>query len=371
MSARESARRAKQFLIDVVAGDGPPDADPDWDTIIAVARSHQLVPWLWWSARDRELLEPVPATLRAVFAEADRQPVAALLESAWDHHRRRTDDLLDQFDDAIAVLAGAGIPVMPLKGAALQVLDVFPDRACRTMTDLDLLVARQDADRAASLLCSIGYVPIEQDDRGPQANHHGVPLRNPCRFGSIELHTEPLDARWGAALPAAQVRSAGVEIEWRNHTIAVPCPSDLVIHALAHSYEADSNRRRRRVDLRTELDVHQLRQTHIVDDDRVRWSFERLGRTQTVDLHHHVQRHLFDRPGPRPTLAARGWLTTAQYLDEHPALAERTLALVRVFPPVGGDRLRGHYGQGSIRELRRRRRADLADRMRRRRPTPS
>ncbi len=363
MSDLRSPRRAGQFLVDVIAG-CPVEQDPDWDVVLTAAASHQLMAWLWWSARERGLLDPVPATMQSAFADADRRPVAAVLETTWQHHRRRTDDLLDQLDDVVTLLQGAGIEVVPLKGAALQVLGVFPDSACRAMTDLDLLVTPGDAARAASLLGTIGYRPIERDPGVTPANHHGTPLRDPARFGSIELHVEPVDATWGAALPAAQVRDAAVDVEWRGHTIAVPCPSDLVTHALVHSYEVDSNRRRRHIDLRTELDVHRLRATHDVDDAHIRRSFDRLGRARTIDIHHHVQQRLFARAGERPTIAARCWWATAAYLDDHPATADRALSLVRTFPPVGGDRLRGHYGQGSMRELRRRRRADVVGRLR-------
>ncbi len=356
--------RAADFLVDVIAGSRPPRSHPEWDAVLAVAQSHQLMAWLWWSARRHDLLQPVPAPLRSVLVDPDRQPVASLLEATWEHQQRRTDDLLDQLDDVISLLQGAGIRIVLLKGAALQTLDVFPNRACRAMTDLDLLVAPGDAHGAAALLQTIGYRPIDQRHVVIPANHHGVPLRNPTRFGSIELHTEPLDARWAAALPATQVRTSATEMSWRSHTITIPCASDLVIHALAHSYEADSNRRRCRIDLRTELDVHQLRNTHDIDDERVRRSFERLGRTRTVDLHHEIQRHLFDRRGPRPTIAARGWWTAARYLDDHPETSDRALALVRALPPVGSDRLRGVYGEGSMRELRQRRRTDIVGRVR-------
>ena len=52
---------------------------------------------------------------------------------------------------ALQSLAGAGIPTLLLKGAALAVAS-YPDPGSRTMEDVDILVPLEDADRALDAL---------------------------------------------------------------------------------------------------------------------------------------------------------------------------------------------------------------------------
>jgi len=56
----------------------------------------------------------------------------------------------------VAQLSGAGVPLLLLKGCALAV-SVYADEALRPMSDIDLLVRREDVPAAVEALAAIGY----------------------------------------------------------------------------------------------------------------------------------------------------------------------------------------------------------------------
>lgn len=200
-----STHRAERlFLLDVlgdVVGDAQFGRELDADAFLAVT-PEKLYPFL------HVRLKP--------HAERVRMP-AVLVETLSAHYRknlllelRRVADLrrLD------ATLTAAGIPYLVLKGPVLAA-SVYPDRAARTMTDLDLLIAEEEMGRAMEVLETIGYrVPAEFAGTELEAGD-APPLVHDEPGGLVlELHSM-LDslpeerAALAAMLPAARRASVG------------------------------------------------------------------------------------------------------------------------------------------------------------------
>ncbi|UCH77548.1 MAG: nucleotidyltransferase family protein [Candidatus Coatesbacteria bacterium] len=68
------------------------------------------------------------------------------------------------YEDLRLLLAGAGIPVLPLKGVDLA-FATYPDPSCRPMSDVDLLVSPDDYRRAAEMLRAEGFGPVFDEPR--------------------------------------------------------------------------------------------------------------------------------------------------------------------------------------------------------------
>ena len=204
-----SAHRAERlFLLDVlgdvigdVRGDVQFGRELDVDAFLAVT-PEKLYPFL------HVRLSP--------HAERLRMP-AVLVETLSAHYRknlllelRRVADLrrLD------GTLTAARIPYLVLKGPVLAA-SVYPDRAARTMTDLDLLIAEEEMGRAMEALETIGYrVPAEFAGTEMEAGD-APPLVHDEPGGLVlELHSM-LDslpeerAALAATLPAACRASVG------------------------------------------------------------------------------------------------------------------------------------------------------------------
>ena len=135
-------RRATETLAHELARPGR--AAPDWDELqwrlaAAAAAAHGISPLLarfslWRQPRWR------------AFLEAQREHV--------EQRHCRLVAVLKRIDDEARAI---GLPVVPLKGAALHAMGLYLP-GDRPMADIDLLVRACDADRAAGLLARIGYV---------------------------------------------------------------------------------------------------------------------------------------------------------------------------------------------------------------------
>lgn len=114
----------------------------------------------------------------------------------------RCVQLQQELENAGGILEKAEISCLPLKGAVLRVL--YPAPQMRTSSDVDILVRRQDFDRALALFEGLGYTVTERW-------LHDVSLRSPAGV-SLELHfslfedggkwERMTDRVWESALPA-------------------------------------------------------------------------------------------------------------------------------------------------------------------------
>lgn len=180
------------FLLDALAGDAG-EMEVDAQALAAVT-PRKLHPFLF--ARLRH-----PA-----FAVSYRDH--ALRELRRGLELRRIDE----------TLRTANIRSLILKGPVLAA-SVYPDRASRTMTDLDFLLANEDLSRAMEVLARAGYHVPDQFAGMEMAAGDAPPLIHEQPGGpSIELHTmldslpdeeHALDAMW----PSARRVSVGHGLE--------------------------------------------------------------------------------------------------------------------------------------------------------------
>lgn len=168
---------------------GERHAPAEWMSLLDVALRHGLV------GRLTAALPPGGDGPPPDFHERLRREVAGL--------RIRAALLSAALDEALRALARRGIPVVPLKGPVLAER-LYPDPALRPSTDLDLLVAGADFDRAAAALEELGYSLDRSWTAAYQRrHHHHVSLR---RSGApaIELHHRAVSG-FGTFLPGEEL----------------------------------------------------------------------------------------------------------------------------------------------------------------------
>ena len=195
-----------------------------WQRLLAAADWHRASPLLF---KHLAHVEGAPAWVTTELKERYLANAARNLYVAAALHA-----VLTQLD-------AAGIPAMPLKGAAL-IESVYPDAALRELLDLDILVPEQCVADAEAALVALGYrdepaayglAPSERELRAQQ--HHEAGLVHPEHLTAVELHRhirapgdgEPFDIReiWARA---RRVESAPVH--W------LPAPEDLLMHVAFH-----------------------------------------------------------------------------------------------------------------------------------------
>ena len=205
--------------------------------MVTLAAWHNVLPALW--ARLGRAADVLPADL------------ADFLEAASHLNARRNARLVVQAGEIAATAADAGIPCVFLKGMALLLIGLHPDPAARFVADIDLLVPADALEATAAALAAAGYRRLPD-----RVSHAHDPLRfvRDDRPGLIELHQAPVAFRLAPALDARTLLHRAVPVVGRPE-VRVPCPDDLVLHAILHTMLQDHHFRLSELPLRNAVDL--------------------------------------------------------------------------------------------------------------------
>ncbi|MCU0223573.1 MAG: nucleotidyltransferase family protein [Acidobacteria bacterium] len=190
--------------------------------LVAAAREHRV------AALVARALET-----RGELAGLDDAARAALRRALLDQQQERAQlDALGAV--AAAALDAAGIPFVALKGAALGAAH-YPAPALRPMTDVDLLVAPGDKDRALTALAAAGFVrPPPAQEAFWAGSFYNLPLDPPPgQAGKLELHWSI--AQQGRHAPDVEgILARARAIETPAGRLPIPEAVDLLLHQSLH-----------------------------------------------------------------------------------------------------------------------------------------
>ena len=168
-----------------------------WDPAAAEAAAGQSaagrVDWpAACRAAEREGVAPLLYQITRDWGPAAGLPQAAgeQLRRAYMGTARRNAILFGELERILPALAGAGAPVILLKGAALA-QTVYGNIAVRPMADLDLLVREKDLPAALGALPALGY-----EITPPLVYRSEVLLRR-----SIGVDKAPVELHWSLLIP--------------------------------------------------------------------------------------------------------------------------------------------------------------------------
>jgi hypothetical protein len=209
-----------------------------WSALVDLAQQQGvLVPMVQALRRDALLL-PVP---RAASAAERASHVTTRLDSAWQQHLARRDDLRDQLAAMAGALAARGIAVMPLKGARHLAAPIAPSCEARVMRDLDLCVPGDRLAEAVTALQDLGYRPIED---GTAFDHHAPAMALPGRHGAVELHQDALALGGRKVLSTEAIWRLGEPVAFAGATVHVLPPHWHMLHGLLNHQVAQRGHRR-------------------------------------------------------------------------------------------------------------------------------
>jgi hypothetical protein len=262
----------------------------DWTRIVRLAEAHEVVPLVCRSLQ-RTGFDGVPPAARDAL-EASRRSTAA-----------RNALLARELAGILRLLAGAGVPAMPIKGVALAET-LYGDGSLRVCSDIDVLVPRARARQALGLLRDYGYAP-EFAERFfeallPRTDIEYTLTRREHAFEYVlDLHwgigwSPRADRRAAAALWADSRRVIrwGVEAcemtpEWELLTLAV--------HAARHGWQP----------LKWLVDVHDYCASYSLDGQKLRDIAERFGWLPALRRTLGVCQQLLGTPAPPGITALR------------------------------------------------------------------
>ena len=232
--------------------------------LVAVLRAPQAMARLALSEWDlllrQALAANLTATLDALAAEhglQDAIPAQARRHLGWAgaQMRRHREGVRWEVDRIGAALAGSGVPLLLLKGAAYA-LAGLPAAAGRLFSDIDILVPRAALDEVEAALLKAGWMGQHHDAYDQryyrQWMHESPPLRHFQRGGVIDVHHAILPLTAAAQPDPALLRAASVALPGQALRILAPC--DMVLHSATHLfYDGEFDK-----GLRDLFDLHRL-----------------------------------------------------------------------------------------------------------------
>ena len=165
-----------QYLVAVVAamlnGKAVPPLPPQltWRQMYQTARLHSLEVMLLAGVEDR----------------VDEPELLAEWRKRRDVDMVQTLTQISEQQRILAAFSQAGVPVLRVKGSALW--ELYPRPEYRQMSDIDLITAPQDMERAEAVLKSLGYATEQEDRRQGNEVSYFLPP-----FMGVELHDNPVD----------------------------------------------------------------------------------------------------------------------------------------------------------------------------------
>jgi|GEM_PF-3000012 len=201
-----------------------PDADgvtaAQWDELLAEAVAHTVAPQLF----QRLSLESnvPPQVMQGAFVAMVRQK---------QHVATFAADLAA----ALRALHANAIDVILLKGAHLATL-IYPEASHRPMADFDLLVRRDDMERAADVLNGIGYVTnqVEPIAEACVESRHIAPFQKSGSF-PIELHWALTDTSVPVRIDLDGLWKRSLEVTVFGERARVLSAEDVVLYICVHA----------------------------------------------------------------------------------------------------------------------------------------
>jgi hypothetical protein len=217
-----------------------------WDLLLRQAANAGLGASLAATLGQAGLLEAVPAAPRRH------------LEWAGVAAGRHQDAVRFEVDQIRRALAGLGLPLILLKGAAYA-LAGLPPAPGRMFSDIDILVPKERLGEVEATLMLHGWAGVKHDPYDQhyyrEWMHELPPMEHVERGNSIDVHHAILPETARARPDPALLRTAAQPISG-SEGLWMLAPHDLVLHSAVHLFsegETDHG-------LRDLLDLHRLLQ---------------------------------------------------------------------------------------------------------------
>lgn len=230
-----------------------------------------------------------PVALRIRDPQAGADPLPSRREAVDDSNRRaerlrtRTANIctVRLLERIAAQFNKAGIPLMALKGAALN-LTVYDRADQRPMSDLDFLVKHEHVNEAFALLEAAGCLrgePLVREDFFPRYHYETEFTAGRAFHMRIDLHVRPFrPLRWAGLVPPHALWERAESVPAGSARVLIPSAEDMLIHLAAHSSIHGNQRRMWLEDIRRWADANR----DVMDWERLLSTVQRWGLTLPV-----------------------------------------------------------------------------------------
>jgi hypothetical protein len=195
-------------------------SDLDWQRVLSTATDLRVAPLVY-------------STLKTVASTTSVPPaVIEQLARLYYRHAALNGQFYAELRTILTACAQATIPVLVLKGAAIAER-VYGNIALRPMSDLDLLVRREDLEAMNRLLHELNYVHDESEHPAawyPGHHHHLAPYRRPDRHAAVEVHHHIVPSTAPVRIPVEHLWRRAQRASIASTPALVLAPTDVVLH---------------------------------------------------------------------------------------------------------------------------------------------
>lgn len=233
--------KAFKFITRCLARDNRPDSiaalrseiqsgQLSWETVVSLANAQLVSPALWTALGKKGLTGALPDELGTYLGELHQLNI------------ERNKHLQAQLLETVKQLNSINISPVLLKGAMHLVTDMYGDPGARIMTDIDLLVPREDIDRCMAALRELQYRPVDDIHNDyHEEHHHCAPLHRPGAYGALEIHRKIMESPYEDILPTGLAMAGAKLLEFHGLSMKVLSPTHRVLHNILHSQLVDQN----------------------------------------------------------------------------------------------------------------------------------
>lgn len=197
----------------------------DWQAIMKTVEQHRLAPLLYWRLTHEHADLPTPAEVRS---QLEREFKASAMRGLL---LQRELILIHR------LLEQARIPYAALKGAYLA-YSVYPHTALRPLRDLDLIVPKERALEAFSVLLEGGLIRHELSRGNPEAalehKKHLPPVLTSQGSIWVELHTRLSDSE-NHDLASRDIWNRTIPRKTASDSVNFLSPTDQLFHLIIHA----------------------------------------------------------------------------------------------------------------------------------------
>jgi hypothetical protein len=265
-----------------------------WDELLSLPQIQGFIPLLYWEVCQQGLEENLPDGVRE------------RLYFSYQRNVARTVLLLRELRRILGALNDVGITPALLKGAITLAVPIYPGFACRWMSDLDLLIRKQQRNRAKETLKQMNYV-LETLESGDCLTY-----RRNNAISDIELHFTPLKAQYRSLVDVSSFWAEAEEVNIEGIKVLVPSPEDQIWHRILHDLFPHANFTFCPVTTLYELGRIVSYYQERIDWENLNWRAKRHHLGQTLNfllllLHKDLGLPLPKEKGGSPLPAARKW----------------------------------------------------------------
>ena len=187
----------------------PPSENVDMRAVFALGYNHKMLQTVYEKAYNSGIISETDSDFK-------------IWKNQYILYKTRDTRQQIAKDEIIDALTENGIRVMPLKG--LLIKDLYPNTYLRQMTDLDILIDKDNKSKVKSLLKSIGYKEFEGGKK------HFSMVKKPAI--NLEIHLKIFENDWNECFSDVWENA-----EEKSKNLYIMSKEDLVLHNIMHSAE--------------------------------------------------------------------------------------------------------------------------------------